>query len=236
MSGRQKVKVEFHSTHAGVLLIPVLWVPVLSTEQFFLFQILPSHTHTHTHTYIHAVFTSMYTHMHMSIWILILRVAVCVHVLPPSWASLSPFPSHPLGHHRAPLAPCAPGQLTSHPGALCSGAAPLSPWRPVLRGSSPLLCVLHRVVYVHHCPSPSSCHPLLPCCVHEIILYVSPFLPCTWVHLQHFSRFHICALICNICVSLSDFTSPGSTSLQTPCYLNWWEEEWKVGHLSDTQS
>ena len=33
---------------------------------------------------------------------------------------------------------------------------------------------------------------------------VSLFLPCIWVHLYHFSRFHIYVAIYNICFSLSD--------------------------------
>ena len=33
---------------------------------------------------------------------------------------------------------------------------------------------------------------------------VSLFLPCIWVHLYHFSRFHIYVAIYYICFSLSD--------------------------------
>ena len=49
---------------------------------------------------------------------------------------------------------------------------------------------------------------------------VSLFLPCKLLHLYHFSRFHIYALICDICFSLSDLlhsvwqSLDPSTSLQ----------------------
>ena len=40
--------------------------------------------------------------------------------------------------------------------------------------------------------------------IHLFSTSVSLFLPCKPVHLYHFSRFHIYALICDICFSLSD--------------------------------
>ena len=50
-------------------------------------------------------------------------------------------------------------------------------------------------------PLPLSLSPLG---VHTFVLYVlSLFLPCTPVHLQHFSRFHIYALIYGTCLPLS---------------------------------
>ena len=53
---------------------------------------------------------------------------------------------------------------------------------------------------------------LSPLGVHMFVLYIcveisqflSQFLPCKPVHLYHFSRFHICALIYDISFSLSD--------------------------------
>ena len=46
-----------------------------------------------------------------------------------------------------------------------------------------------------------------PQCVHESILYIRfIFLPYKLVQQYHFPRFHIYALLCNICFSLSDFT------------------------------
>ena len=42
---------------------------------------------------------------------------------------------------------------------------------------------------------------------------VSLFLPCKWVHLYHFSRFHTYALIYDIYFSLSDFTLTISRSI-----------------------
>ena len=56
----------------------------------------------------------------------------------------------------------------------------------------------------------SSHHPHHPCCFPPLVSIrlfstsVSLFLPCKPVHLYHFSRFHIYALIYNICFSLSD--------------------------------
>ena len=47
--------------------------------------------------------------------------------------------------------------------------------------------------------------PLSPLGVHRLSsTSVSQFLPCKLVHLYHFSRFHIYALIYDICFSLSD--------------------------------
>ena len=69
-------------------------------------------------------------------------------------------------------------------------------------------------------PSSPPCHfpPLVS--IHLFSTSVSLFLPCKPVHLYHFSRFHIYALIYDICFSLSDllhsvWQSLGpSTSLQ----------------------
>ena len=60
--------------------------------------------------------------------------------------------------------------------------------------------------------------PLVSICLFSTT--VSQFLPCKPVHLYHFSRFHIYALIYDICVSLSDLlhsvwqSLDPSTSLQ----------------------
>ena len=70
-------------------------------------------------------------------------------------------------------------------------------------------------------PPPPPCHvpPLVSICLFSVS--VSLFLPCTPVHLYHFSRFHIYALIYDICFSLSDLlhsiwqSLDPSTSLQT---------------------
>ena len=51
-------------------------------------------------------------------------------------------------------------------------------------------------------PPPSQFLPLVS--LHLFSTSVSLFLPCKPVHLYHFSRFHICALIYDICFSLSD--------------------------------
>ena len=56
-------------------------------------------------------------------------------------------------------------------------------------------------------PPPPPCH--IPPLVSILLFstYVSLFLPCKLVHLYHFSRFHIYALIYDICFSLSEKTS-----------------------------
>ena len=68
------------------------------------------------------------------------------------------------------------------------------------------LSILYIVVYIRQSQSRSSSHsphpPLVS--IHLFSTSVSPFLLCRQVHLYHFSRFHIYALIYNICFSLSD--------------------------------
>ena len=56
---------------------------------------------------------------------------------------------------------------------------------------------------VHHTTTtPRHFPPLVSICLFSTS--VSEFLPCKLVHLYHFSRFHICVLIYDICFSLSD--------------------------------
>ena len=55
---------------------------------------------------------------------------------------------------------------------------------------------------VHPTTTPSHFPPLVSICLFSTS--VSLFLPCKLVHLYHFSRFHIYALIYDICFSLSD--------------------------------
>ena len=73
------------------------------------------------------------------------------------------------------------------------------------------LSILYILVYICQSQSPNSSHhhhspmPLSP--LVSIRLFstsVSLFLPCKLVHLYHFSRFHIYALMYDICFSLSD--------------------------------
>ena len=52
-------------------------------------------------------------------------------------------------------------------------------------------------------PPPATAFPALVS-IHLFSTSVSQFLPCKRVHLYHFSRFHMYALICDICFSLSD--------------------------------
>ena len=68
---------------------------------------------------------------------------------------------------------------------------------PVLQGIFLFaLCLIHLAVYT------LSVHPTFttPPCPHVPSLLP----PCKNIHLYHFFRFHIYALICNICLSISD--------------------------------
>ena len=80
--------------------------------------------------------------------------------------------------------------LTPHPSR--------SPW-------STKLSVLHTVMYIFQCYSLYPSHPLLPPRRPQIHpLCLSLFPPWKQVHQYHFSRFHIYALIYDICFSFSD--------------------------------
>ena len=99
------------------------------------------------------------------------------------------------------------------------------------------------VVYLCQRYSPSSSHPPLPSvstCLFPVS--ASVFLPCWSVHQYHFSRFHIHALIYDIC--FSDFTTSQFSSFQAhsrivhspvsgisvwPCDMLWWS---KYEHLT----
>ena len=83
------------------------------------------------------------------------------------------------------------------------------------------ISVFHSNLPIHHTTHPPCNHHFLP--LVSIRLFstsVSLFLPCKRVHLYHFSRFHIYALIYDICFSLSDLlhsvwqSLDPSTSLQ----------------------
>ena len=107
------------------------------------------------------------------------------------------FPSH-LGHHRAlSRIPCAIQQV-----------------------------LVTYLFYIQQCIyfNPSlPIHPTPSVPLVTIRLFstsVSLFLPCRLVHLYHFSRFHIHALIYDICFSLSDLLH--SDNLQVhPCLCKW---------------
>ena len=80
---------------------------------------------------------------------------------------------------------------------------------PVLYSNFPLASYFtHGNVYVsmvlsQFIPSSRSFPPLCP---KSVLYFASVFLPCKQVHQYHFSRFHMYALIYDICFSLSDFT------------------------------
>ena len=101
------------------------------------------------------------------------------HPAPSSWASLDPS-AHLSGSSQSP-------EL----GSMC------------FRADSHWLSVLHIVVCVRQCFS-WLIPPLLPhVSAGFFSTSASPFLPCTQVHLNHLSRFHVYALM-YICFSLSD--------------------------------
>ena len=70
------------------------------------------------------------------------------------------------------------------------------------------LSILYILVYICQSQSPNSSHHHRPCHFHPLLSIrlfstsVSQFLPCKLVHLYHFSRFHIYALIYDIFVFL----------------------------------
>ena len=106
-------------------------------------------------------------------------------------------------------------------GPICSAACGIFPdqgsnpcplhWQadsqPLRHQGSPSYLFYTHKVYICQPQSPSSSHPTPFPPLVSIRLFstsVSLFLPCKLVHLYHFSRFHIYALIYDICFSLSD--------------------------------
>ena len=116
----------------------------------------------------------------------------------------SGFPSH-LGHHRA---------LSSFP-CYIAGSHQIS--------------IPYTVVYTCQSQSPNSSHPTFPALV-SIRLFsmsVSLFLLCKQAHLYHFSRFHIYALIHNICFSLSDLARTWKQP-KCPSTDEWIKKMWYI--------
>ena len=72
------------------------------------------------------------------------------------------------------------------------------------------LSILYILVYICQSQSPNSSHPCpprSPLGVHTFVLYICVSISALQTgSLYHFSRFHIYALIYNICFSLSNFT------------------------------
>ena len=86
-------------------------------------------------------------------------------------------------------------------------------------------------------PPPPALPPLVS--IRLFSTSVSLFLPCKLVHLYHFSRFHIYALIYDICFSLSDllhsvwqslgpFTSLQMTHPKCPSTDEWIKKMWYI--------
>ena len=110
-------------------------------------------------------------------------IFIGIHMIPPSWNCLPPLiPSHP-------------SRLSQSIGLSTLSHTANFHW----------LSILHMIIYMfqHYCFHLS--HPLLPrLCSQDCSLCLSPSLSCKKVHQFHLSRFHICALIYDICFSLSD--------------------------------
>ena len=69
------------------------------------------------------------------------------------------------------------------------------------------LSILYLLVYICQSQPPNSSDhplPLSPVCPYVCSLPLCLFLPWRLVHLYHFSRFHVYALIYDLCFSLSD--------------------------------
>ena len=93
---------------------------------------------------------------------------------------------------------------------------------PTLYSRFPQLSVLQLAVHIRQFPFPSSSLLPPPVSTGSFSMTASLFLPCKQVHLYRFSRFHIYALIYNICFSLSDLTSlciTGSRFIHYPVVL-----------------
>ena len=102
--------------------------------------------------------------------------------------------SSPGGGHGSPL--------QSHPSRLSLSTRLSS---RCYSATSHKLPILHTVIHIHFNATVSIC-PTLSCphCVHRSVsMSEFLFLLCKWVYQYHFSRFHVYALICNVCFSLS---------------------------------
>ena len=103
------------------------------------------------------------------------------------------------------------------------------------------LSILYILVYICQSQSPNSSHHPTPChfpqlvSIHLFSTSMSQFLPCKTVHLYHFSRFHIYALIYDICFSLSDLLHSVWQSLDPSTSLQWLNffpfSGWVIFHL-----
>ena len=76
------------------------------------------------------------------------------------------------------------------------------------------LSILYILVYTCQSQSPNLSTPTSLLGVHRFVLYICVSISaCKLVHLYHFCRFHIYALIYNICFSLSDLLHSVGQSL-----------------------
>ena len=101
----------------------------------------------------------------------------------------------------------SPSHPTPNPTSLGHRKAPR--WATYAIGSFPLaVCSAHSRVHISVLFSqvipPSS--PTTPVSTKPFSTSVSPFLPCRQGHQYSLSRFHVCALIYGICLSLSHLT------------------------------
>ena len=112
--------------------------------------------------------------------------AISIHMTPPSWTF---FP---------PPTPIHPSRLLEQPKCLI----PLSD-----AANFHWLSILHVVMYMFPCYCLHTSHPLCPfssmSISHLFSIFVSALWPCKLAQQYHLSRFHIYALIDDICFSLS---------------------------------
>ena len=119
--------------------------------------------------------------------------AMGVHVSPPSWALVPP-----------PSSPC-PSRLPQSTGSGCPASwVKLALIICFTYGNIYVIPYSHMVIF--QCYSLRLSHPLLPLLSPKICsLRLFPLLPCTQDCQYHLSRFHVCASIYGMCLSLSDW-------------------------------
>ena len=108
------------------------------------------------------------------------KSVIAIHIYPPSWASLRPS---------------NPSRLSQSTGLGCL----------LNVATSQQLSISHMIVYRCRCSSLHSSRSLFPTESTSLFsISASPFLPWKQFHQYCFFRFHMYALIYNICFSLSD--------------------------------
>ena len=95
--------------------------------------------------------------------------------------------------------------VPSHPSRLSQNTGILESQSKCPQSKCPLAIFSHvhvMVMYMFQCYSLKSSQPFPTVSNNLFITSVSPLLPCQWDHQYYLSRFHIYALICDICFFL----------------------------------